>query len=67
MFLGEYDATADEEKSLINSQINGNDQSGVSNFNASNQGSPMIRSPGTTNNNFSPGIKVLDQAPTSGR
>lgn len=47
MFLGEYDATADEEKSLINSQIGNNDQSGVSNFNASNQGSPMIRSPGT--------------------
>ena len=48
MFFGEYDATADEEKSLVNSQIANNDRDGVSNFNNSNnQGSPMLRSPGT--------------------
>jgi len=36
MFLGEYDATADEEKSLANSQIANNNNDGVSNFNGSN-------------------------------
>ena len=47
MFLGEYDATADEEKSLANSQIANNNNDGVSNFNGSNQGSPLMKSPGT--------------------
>jgi len=48
MFFGEYDATADEEKSLANSQIGNIDPAAVSNFISSNNGgSPSIRSPGT--------------------
>ena len=60
MFFGEYDATADEEKSLANSQIANMDPAAVSNFISSNNGSPTIRSPGTCSNNFSPGIRIQD-------
>ena len=47
MFFGEYDATADEEQSLANSQIGNIDPAAVSNFVSSNNASPLIRSPGT--------------------
>ena len=47
MFFGEYDATAEEEKSLANSQIANRDPAAVSNFMSSNNGSPGMRSPGT--------------------